>query len=526
MLSGCTALKEVTFKSATLIDGDQYNQFFSGLGTDIQVYVPSYLVNAYKLDSYWYNYNIMGFSTADVTDWAINNTLTFYSRDRFEGTPNVNLQQYGAWTINGDLAQNIGNFTTWYDSQERSGDMGASSELISNCDNVNISGSYRHGYYAYNAYNKNGSIQDGRWHFICLPFDIRVSDITTTDNARFAIRYYDGANRAINGTGGNWKDYATDAIIPAGTGFILQASKACRVYFYALDNASKQNVVSNKIFTKALDANDSEQASNKGWNLVGNPWLCYYNIHKMNFTGPITVYDGYNRKYAAYSMIDDDYAIRPNQAFFVQCPNEVTEISFPVDGRQMTSVIESQNGARAAAPSDRKLIDVELSDGEQSDKARFVLNPEASMDYEMQRDASKFMEAGTSCPQIYTIEQGEALAINERPLGNGTVALGIVIPKDGTYTIKATRNGFSNMMLVDNEMGFETNLSADDSYTFTAHSGTNEGRFVLRVGDAVATGIQAAASQQQTEQVYNLQGQRIDAPRKGLYIVNGKKVLK
>jgi hypothetical protein len=539
MLSGCTALKKVTFKSPTLIDGDHYSSFFDGLGTDIQVYVPSYLVNAYKLDKYWYNYNIMGFNTADVTDWAINNELTFYSQDRFEGTPNVNLQRNGVWTINGDLAQNIGNFTTWYESQQRNGNVGSASKIISNCDNVNISGTYRHAYYVYNKYYSGSYTYDGRWHFICLPFDIKVSEITCSNNARFAIRYYDGANRALNGTGGNWKDYASDAVIPAGTGFILQASKACRVYFYAIDNASKQNVVSNKIFTKALDANDSEQSSNKGWNLVGNPWLCYYNIHKMNFTGPITTYDGYNRKYTAYSVIDDDYAICPNQAFFVQCPDEVNSISFPVDGRQMTTTIEDQNGARAEKASERMLIDVELCQGTEPqnnqeedaeetlcDKTRFVMNPKASMDYETTCDASKFLESGTSCPQIYTIEQGELLAINERPLGDGTVQIGIIIPQDGTYTISAQRCQFQNIVLVDNETGIETDLGNGGSYTFTASTGTYNSRFMLRVGGVVVTAVQYVATpSQQTEQAYNLQGQRVVAPQKGLYIVNGKKVI-
>lgn len=533
MLSGCTALKKVVLKSPTLIGGEYYNKFFNGLSTNIQVYVPSYLVNAYKLDPYWYNYNIMGFSTADVTDWTIKGNLTFYSQDRFEGTPNIYIWDVGSWTVNGELAQNINDFHTWNVSRETSSYMSCT-RMISNCNNVRINGKYQHGYYVHNKINY--SPYRGRWHFISLPFDIKVSEITSDNGALIAVRYYDGANRAANGTGGNWKDYAPDAIIPAGTGFILQINKdASQLYFTALDNESKQNVVSNNIFVKALDANDSEQSSNKGWNLVGNPWLSYYNIHKLNFTAPITVYDGYNRKYTAYSVIDDDYAISPNEAFFVQCPDEVNSISFPVDGRQMTSVIESQNGARIEKASERKLIDVQLcsldvegtdTEETQCDKTRFVLNPEASMNYETTRDASKFLEDGTSCPQIYTIEQGELLAINERPMGDGTVQLGVIIPQDDTYTISAPRNGFRNITLVDNETGMETDLGNSNSYTFTASAGTYESRFMLRVGGVVVTAIDNNREIiNNNGTVYNLNGQRIATPQKGLYVVNGKKVI-
>ncbi len=346
------------------------------------------------------------------------------------------------------------------------------------------------------------------------------------ENGYKAVRYYDGANRAINGTGGNWKNYSADDVIPAGAGFIYQTSKDTWSNFYAENNAAMQNVFSNKEFVTSLEANISESNANKGWNLVGNPWLSYYNIHKLNFTAPITVWNVSNSTYSAYSIIDDDYAIRPNEAFFVQCPNEENAIiGFPIQGRQLTSVIESQNAARAEQASERKLIDVELSDGELTDKTRFVMNPQAKMDYEPTCDASKFFSMDAAVPQIYTIENGELRAINERPLGEGAVQIGIIIPQDGTYTISAPRNQFQNIVLVDKETGIESDLT-NGSYTFTANVGTNDSRFMLRVGETVVTEIaDVKQNDVKADRYFNLKGQNITTPTKGVYVVNGKKVV-
>ena len=45
------------------------------------------------------------------------------------------------------------------------------------------------------------------------------------------------------------------------------------------------------------------------------------------------------------------------------------------------------------------------------------------------------------------------------------------------------------------------------------------------LGDDVPTGINSIESVMQTENVYNLNGQKVNTPQKGIYIVNGKKVL-
>ena len=541
----CPKLTTVKLKSPTVVTYNIKSFFDGNTLSNITLQVPDYLEFAYRLDPYWYQCNVEGFNSAEIEDWNIRQPLVLNPGQRIGGTPSLDVRSGGSITVNGDDVQTINDLKIDFsprrfsysgyreDDSYYSGSINQQwGMMLGNTDNVNIAGEL----------SEWVLTEDKKWYFLTLPFDTRVGDIEPHSygggTTSYAIRYYDGAQRATTGTGSSWKNYEANDIIPAGTGFIYQTAKAAYSKFVAQNNASKQYILSNKEFVKALEANPSGVNANKGWNLVGNPWQTYYNIHKLNFTAPITVWDysaNYYGNYVAYSIIDDDYAIKPLEAIFVQCPDEVNSISFPIDGRQLTDVIESQNAARAASPSERKLVDVELTNGQMSDKTRFVMNPQASMDYELTCDASKFFSMDANVPQIYTIENGNQMAINERPLGDGTVKLGIKTAQEGQYTISAPRNGFKNIVLVDNETGIETDLSNSDGYAFSADKGTNESRFMLRVGGVVVTDISEIGNEQlNTEnEVYDLQGRKIENSKsvnsklqRGLYIVNGKKVLK
>ena len=515
----CPNLNKVKFMSPTKVTYRYQN--FCDVSSDITLLVPDFLEAAYKLDEYWYHCNVVGYDSSDQKDWVLAQPLALIGDQRIGGTPNIEMQQQSTLTIDGDTPQTLGDLEIcrdWY-----CGD-GWNTMILSNTNHVTINGKLTY----------RASTPEKKWEFFCLPFDTKVSDITS--DASFAIRYYDGASRATNGTGGNWKNYEANDIIPAGTGFILQTSKQCSTYFVALDNASKQNVVGKNEFVKTLEANPSEVNANRGWNLIGNPWLTYFNIHKLDFTAPITVWNGdpyYGGKYEAYSIIDDDYAIKPLEAIFVQCPDaDLNTIEFPIDGRQLTTEIESQSGVRAQAGvmKERQLIDVVLSDGdEKSDKTRVVINERAQQGYELSCDASKFDAMSRDVIQLYTLDaDGTRYAINERPTGEGVVSLGFYVPMSGTYTIAAPRNDFQTITLMDAETGLSTNLSTG-SYTFTADAGTNAGRFQLMLGEGGVTGINAVAAMPQRAvggEVFNLQGQRVSNARKGLYIVDGKKVVK
>lgn len=479
-LGNCPNLKTLVLQSPTVVQGS-----FDIPLEQITLRVPEFAVNAYKLDSYWYNCpRIEGFSTTEVGEWTISQPLVLGARDRFEGCPDVNIVGQGSLKVNGTRKMALGN--VYYETNGN--DVAQTAQLWSNCDSISIEGALDAGYY----------VTKNRWYFISLPFNFRPADIAVPEGAQYALRRYDGGARATSGTGQSWTDVEEDETVAAGTGFIFQASQDGWYSFHALDDAAKQYVAANKEFAKALAANPSDVAADRGWNLVGNPYQTYYNIHRLNFTAPITLWNTDSRTYEAYSIIDDDVALQPGQAFFVQCPDEVESISFPLEGRQLTAEIESQTAANQMGPghggSTRLLLDLSLACGELADRTRVVLNDAAEEAYEPACDAAKFMSDAADVPQLYSLgADGTRYAINERPTGDGTVRLGFRAGQDGSFALRLTRHEGGRVMLTDTKTGTTADLAAAD-YHFTAEAGTDEARFVLAVGADATTGIGSATA--------------------------------
>ena len=111
----------------------------------------------------------------------------------------------------------------------------------------------------------------------------------------------------------------------------------------------------------------------------------------MDYTSPITIWDTCNRTYTAVSTEDDNYILSPMQAFFIQKPVEMKEISFSAEGRQLNATVRQRTTTRSTVSPNRTVFNFTLNDDTYTDRTRVVINPEASMDYEMSRDAAKFM---------------------------------------------------------------------------------------------------------------------------------------
>lgn len=521
VFQGCSKLKTVKLMSPTVTTINSTYPL-SDI-TTVTLQVPHYLVNEYKLHSYWYNAKaIEPFDYSTIGDIHLYGRLTL-NHERFGGQPNIEIHSGNNYLkINGDTEQRFNNIKV-----NQSGSSSSQTQLLNNCDNITATGD--------NILSFGTDAK--KWYFVSLPFDLDVSRIEPGDGAQYAIRYYDGAGRAANGKSGNWKNVDRTSIIPAGTGFIFQTNITTNYYwtkFYAADTENKYGTLRNTEFIKTLEVNASETASNRGWNLVGNPYQCFYNNHCLNFTAPITVWNG--STYTAYSLTDDDYAIRPNEAFFVQCPNEeYNTISFPLQGRQLTSVIESQNAVKALTPEKRmrQVVNLTISNGEWEDQTRVVLNEKASLTYETSCDASKFISMDGSVPQIYTLDaEGTWYAINERPMGEGMIALGFYAGQDGTYTISVTRCDDERVFITDNLTG-ETTEITNGAYTFSAQAGTDNTRFTLSFVANTPTAIQTInqAGNSPKADVYSVDGKFLgnDASRlgAGVYVIRqGKKVNK
>lgn len=513
---GCTSVQTVVSQSATppSISNDPFQ---SGRAKSaITLKVPSFAVVNYKLDSYWYQFGSI-VEGDDINYWKITSPLSLTNNRRMNGKPDIDLYYGGQFTVGGNAPMEVGQFNVFV-SEDNPGRLLNTCEAMT-ADNINS-------YF---------SVSSEKWYFITPLHDVDLTKVTVSNGASYVFRYYDGSSRATNGTGNSWRNVDNGKLV-AGQGYIFRCNSNAVVTFPA-DASVHAQVFNTDDVTIALNAFEAAASANKSWNFVGNPYPCYFDIYYMDFTAPITVWTG--NTYKAYSIVDDNLVLRPMQSFFVQKPDAVDNIVFHKEGRQLTTSINHEAAAahafrapaKATTAVSRRFFNLQMIGDEMEDVTRIVINDNASLGYEIERDASKFMSFEPNVPQIFSLDgEGNGYAINERPLGNGTVKLAYYAGQSGFYTLSATRSD-GDIYLHDGLLNKTVNLMEQD-YTFhsDATEGTNNARFTLSLnlpGDNT-TGIQSVESQLLEDgDYYDLQGRKVlPTSQKGIYIHNGRKVVK
>ena len=512
---GCTAVQTVVSQSATppSISNDPFS---SGRAKSaITLVVPSFAVVNYKLDSYWYQFGSI-IEGDDIDYWKITSPLSLTNNRRMNGKPDIDLYYGGQFTVGGNAPMESGLFNL-YVSESNPG------RLLNTCEAMTA-----------DSLNTYFSVNSETWYFFTPLHDVDLTKVTVSNGASYVFRYYDGSSRATNGTGNSWRN-VDNGKLTAGQGYIFRCNSNAVITFPAEASVHAQ-VFTTEDVTKQLSVYEAAASANKSWNYVGNPYPCYYDIYYMDFTAPITVWTG--STYKAYSIVDDNFALRPMQSFFVQKPDAVDNIIFHKEGRQLTAYINHASAARGfrnqfeVTSINRRLFNIRMTCEEMEDETRLVINDNASLGYEIERDASKFMSFEPNVPQVFTLDgNGNGYAINERPMGDGQVKLAYYAGQSGFYTLSAIRAD-GDIYLHDAQLNKTVNLVEQD-YTFhsDATEGINNARFTLslNVSGEEITGINNAVEESKSANgdIYDLQGRKVlPSSKKGIFIQNGRKVVK
>ena len=327
------------------------------------------------------------------------------------------------------------------------------------------------------------TIDASKWYFMSFPCDVAVSEIKRTDgqaliyNNDLFIKYYDGANRSNGHIGTNWISVAGTETLTANKGYIfgLKDGLGDVELEFPLINTLVSTAETLRTVPVAGNQGTSSNSSDKGWNLVGQPYLSKFigtnasGINYMLFSDGISNYSTYSRFTATLPTID------PFAAYFIQVVADGS-IPFALAGRSLSSSLISANQA--------DIVQLSLTTTTGSDNTCLILDDTQSIDYQIGQDMLKWISTGSDKPQLYSVLNGINYAFNALPLSAvENLQLSYFSKSTGLATISANASqakDLSSVLLTDNSTNPATitDLLSSD-YNFYATAGTTNNRFVL-----------------------------------------------
>jgi hypothetical protein len=249
-----------------------------------------------------------------------------------------------------------------------------------------------------------------------------------------------------------------------------------------------------------------------GFNLVGNPYPSYLDWSLASTTNldPSIWYRTRNSGNTAY--IFDTYnvatglgtdlngtaltsMIPPMQAFWVRVSEGQTAGTISLDNTMRAHQVGT-NLLRSASANENQVIRLQVSNGENKDEAIVVFNANASDEYDAY-DSYKMSNDNAKLPEIFTLAGDQKVVINGfAPAADKTIALGFASGVSSNFTIKATEisnfDSNASIILKDNLLKTETNLTEGNAYNFTSDVANTTDRFSILVIANTVTAIDDA----------------------------------
>ncbi|MBQ8714072.1 MAG: hypothetical protein IJ552_02560 [Prevotella sp.] len=258
------------------------------------------------------------------------------------------------------------------------------------------------------------------------------------------------------------------------------------------------------------------QSSPANYQLVGNPYLCSINMatfiseNAENLDGAAQGYWTYDNNQTS-SAFSNGY-IAPMQSFFVKVKDGATGVVFKpsmmVDGhtvvsapaREFTLMATNERGASAAT----------VSVGEETKSVETLFDSNLA-----------------DVPVVYTVAEGRAVSINKVEELTKPIAFGVNCNSNDMVEVTFSdieRLTDGEVFVVDAVDGKTQQIYEGDTFTVQPN---DYGRYFLTFGGvtSIETTLPTQDGTEGEKVIFDLQGRRVIYPGKGVYIVNGKKVV-
>lgn len=302
-----------------------------------------------------------------------------------------------------------------------------------------------------------------------------------------SVRYYNEPTAETGSGAYSGVESAYDTIVP-GLGYSLYSNAGT----YTLDF---QGTIVTGETSLPVTYTDHGETKLDGLNLVGNPypgtidWTSETGWDRSNVSGALYLWNTQMKRFKTYlngySVNGGSPIINTGDSFWIQTNGESPEVN--INETAKTQEITAEVNAAD------NFLKMKLGNGTSQDEMMIVLDENASLDYETNRDAFKF-ENSSNPINISSLSADDlTLCINSVPLGNEGFQIPLIVrlSEAGDYTLEI--QDLPEVFIEERCFGIEDlvtgeyyDLDETEVIEFSSDAVTDQQRFMVHLSERVA----------------------------------------